>query len=121
MFLLRFLFTWRKTTNFSRPPCLIKILPPTSTAYWTLVVPRKQPSNSDLLCAPFHLAGIEIVMALDHPNLRGELAEFGLLSNLVRDLSGIFMNSIGQGVALFSFAGGDDRLNIPHQRIDMVR
>jgi len=55
-------------------------------AYWTLVLPRKQPSNSDLLCAPLHLAGVEIIIALDHPNLSGELAELGLLSNLVRDL-----------------------------------
>jgi hypothetical protein len=36
--------------------------------YWTLVVPTKHPSNSDLLCAPVHLAGIEIVIALDNPD-----------------------------------------------------
>ena len=70
-------------------------------AYWTLVVPRKQPSNSDLLCAPLHLAGFEIIIALDYPNLSGELAELGLLSNLRCDGSVIFMNSVGQRVTLF--------------------
>jgi len=38
--------------------------------------------NSDLLCAPLHLVGVEIVITLDHPNLRGEFAVLGLLSNL---------------------------------------
>ena len=42
----------------------------------------KQLLNSDLLCAPLHLAGVEIIIALDYPNLSGELAAFGLLSNL---------------------------------------
>jgi hypothetical protein len=32
-----------------------------------------------LFSRPFHLAGIEIVIALEYPNLRGELAELGLL------------------------------------------
>ncbi len=33
-------------------------------------------------------------MALDYPNLRGELAELGLLPNPGRDRRVIFMNSI---------------------------
>jgi hypothetical protein len=66
-----------------------------------------------LLCAPLHLAGVEIIIAVDHPNLRGELAELGLLSNLVRDLRGIFMNGVGERVTLFPFARGHSELISP--------
>jgi len=68
-----------------------------------------------LLCGPLHFAGIEIVIALDYPNLRGMLAELGLLSNLRRELSVIFMNGIDKRIALFSFARGHRGLNIADQ------
>ncbi len=54
-------------------------------------------------------------MALDHPNLGGELTELGLISNLVCDLCVIFMNGVGERVALFPFARGHSGLNITHQ------
>ena len=44
---------------------------------------------------------IEIVIAFDYSNLRGELAELGLLSNLRCDGSVIFMNRLGQRLTLF--------------------
>jgi hypothetical protein len=46
------------------------------------------------ICAPFHFAGIEIVIAFDDPNLSSELVKFRFLPNLGRDLSVIFMNSV---------------------------
>ena len=48
---------------------------------------------------------VEIIIALDHSNLRGELTELGLISNLVRDLRVIFMNGVGERSGL----------NITHQ------
>ena len=40
--------------------------------YWTLDVPTKEASvEVALLCRPLHLAGVEIVIALDYPNLSG--------------------------------------------------
>jgi len=61
------------------------------------------------------LPDVEIIIALDHSNLRDELTELGLISNLVRDLRVIFMNGVGERVALFPFASGHSGLNITHQ------
>ena len=47
------------------------------------------------------MRSIEIVIAFDYSNLRGELAELGLLSNLRGDGGVIFVNSVGQRVTLF--------------------
>ena len=80
-------------------------------AYWTKVVRKERGICSDLLRRPLYLAGIEIVVAFDNVDLSSELAELGLASNLLRDLSVIFMNSVGQRVALFSLARSHRGLN----------
>ena len=84
-------------------------------AYWTKVVRKERGICSDLLRRPLYLAGIEIVVALDNADLRSELAELGLTSNLLRDLGVIFMNSVGERVALFSLGRSDRGLNIADQ------
>ena len=44
----------------------------------TLVVPTKEASiEVALLCCPLHLAGVEIVIARDHPNLGDGLRNYG--------------------------------------------
>jgi len=73
-----------------------------------------------LLCRPLYLAGIEIVIAFDDPHLRSELAELSLTSNFLRDLSVIFMNGVGERVALFSFGCSHRGLNIANQWIDVT-
>ena len=52
------------------------------------------------------MGSIEIVIAFDYSNLRGEFAELGLLSNLRGDGSVIFMNSVGQRLTLFTRLAG---------------
>ena len=56
--------------------------------------PNKKSVRFALLCRPLHLAGVEIIVALDYPDLGSELAELGLAPNLGRNLRIIFMNSI---------------------------
>jgi len=60
-------------------------------ACWSILTP---------LCQ-IKMRSIEIVIAFDYSNLRGEFAELGLLSNLRGDGSVIFMNSVGQRLTLF--------------------
>ena len=60
-------------------------------ACWPILRPPRQ----------IKMRSIEIVIAFDYSNLRGELAELGLLSNLRCDGSVIFMNSVGQRLTLF--------------------
>jgi hypothetical protein len=68
-----------------------------------------------LLCRPLYLASIEIVISFDDPHLRSELAELSVISNFRRDLSVIFMNGVGERVALFSFSCSHRGLNVANQ------
>src|SRR5437016_12337724 len=88
-------------TSFTRPA---RFYARYQQVYRTLVVPKAQASKFALLCPPLHLAGVEIVVAFDYPNLRGEFAELSLLPSLRRPLGVIFTNSLGGCVALLSFS-----------------
>ena len=53
--------------------------------------------------------------------MSAELAELGLLSDLCGHRRIIFVNGVGQFVALFPFGGGDGGLDVAYQGIDVAR
>jgi len=71
-------------------------------------------------CRPRHLARLEIVITLNDPNLGGEIAKLGSLSNLRCNPCVIFMDSTGQRVALQTFGSGRRGLNLADQGIDVA-